>query len=68
MTETYQNNSSCGSNKGIQEPTLQGEPTAAGKTGKQQLAPTKALTSQLMVHTSIQLYFPQLSGEKSHML
>lgn len=31
VTETYQNNSSCGSNKGIQKPTLQRQPTAAGK-------------------------------------
>lgn len=34
MIETYQNNSSRRSNKGVQEPTLQRKPTAAGKTGK----------------------------------
>lgn len=69
VAETYQNNSSCRSNKGVQEPALQRQPTAAGKAEeKTQLTPTKALTSKLMVHTSIQLCFPQLSGEKCHML
>lgn len=31
MAETYQNNSSCGSDEGIQEPALQRQPTAAGE-------------------------------------
>lgn len=34
MAETYQNNSSCRSNKSIQEPTLQRQPTAAGRGRK----------------------------------
>lgn len=38
------------------------------KEGKKQLTPTKTLTSELMVHTSIRLYFSKLSGEKCHML
>lgn len=31
MAESYQNNSSCRSNEGVQEPTLQRQPTAAGE-------------------------------------
>lgn len=34
MAESYQNNSSCRSNKSIQEPTLQRQPTAAGEKKK----------------------------------
>lgn len=46
-TETYQNNSSCRSNKGVQEPTLQRQPTAAEEKKKKSVYSHQSINIQV---------------------